>query len=84
MVAIWKLKEFGYNVMKYMVSRCPDGPKRRELKGCSAWSCKLVDTKEEALKLAEEWEQEGFYIMIEEIEKLVEYIPLEEVKLRLR
>ena len=53
--------------MKYRVSRCADSPKNRKLKGCSTWGYQIVNTKEEAEKLAKEWKQLGFYIKVEEV-----------------
>lgn len=52
--------------MKYRVSRCTDSPKKRKLKGCATWGYQIVDTKEEAEKLAKEWKQLGFYTKIKE------------------
>lgn len=56
-------------MMKYRVSGCVDSPKERKLKICSTWSYEIVDTKEEAKRLAKEWKQSGLYIKIEEVEK---------------
>lgn len=55
--------------MKYKVLRTSDSPKKRELKGCSTWGYRIVDTKEEAEELAEEWKQLGYYIEIKEVLK---------------
>lgn len=53
--------------MKYKVLRTSDSPKKRELNGCSTWGYKIVDTKEEAEKLAKKWKQLGYYIEIKEV-----------------
>ena len=53
--------------MKYRVSGCVYSPKERKLQIYSTWIYEIVDSKEEAKKLAKEWKQSGLYIKIEEV-----------------
>lgn len=51
----------------YRVSRCPNSPKKRKLKKFSTWTYDLVNNKDDALKLAKEWKEQGYYVKIEVI-----------------